>query len=201
MLWNAVHFFGQIRLAGQSVTSCANQWESVTKTDIGQNDKTWPMCRLVWVRGPSVHTSYLSYLLHGIFFWILNITTFCLQKVPPTPTDKKKMQFCQFNLENLTPGRKFLHRRYWWCLWQIWGMPWCIYQHRLNQNDTAFNCLKQNLVTKWDSSWWQYMAYHPEENNKSSGCGCVVHISTWIQLVRLIGPMLSETPQPPIFQL
>ena len=32
-------------------------------------------------------------------------------------------------------------------------------------------------------------------------CGAVVHISTWIQLVGLIGPELSETPQPAIFPL
>ena len=37
---------------------------------------------------------------------------------------------------------------------------------------------------------------YPEENNKSSGSGSAVHISTWIQLVRLIGPCCQRHPNP-----
>ena len=53
-------------------------------------------------------------------------------------------------------------------------------------------------MTKWDFSWPKVGIYsiYPEENNKSSGSGSAVHISTWIQLVRLIGPCCQRHPNP-----
>ena len=33
-----------------------------------------------------------------------------------------KCQFFALNLEKITPGKFFLHKHRWWCLWQIWGM-------------------------------------------------------------------------------